>query len=37
MASFQTAFVEVMQMPDGKLNAVTHPYPHLISQHACWQ
>jgi histidinol-phosphate aminotransferase len=35
MASFQTAFVEVMQMPDGKLNALTHPYPHLISQHAC--
>jgi histidinol-phosphate aminotransferase len=35
MASFQTAFLEVMQMPDGKLNALTHPYPHLISQHAC--
>lgn len=35
MASFQNAFLEVMQMPDGKLNALTHPYPHLINQHAC--
>ena len=35
MASFQTAFLEVMQMPDGKLNALTHPYSHLLNQHAC--
>lgn len=35
MQSFQTAFLEVMQMPDGKMNALAHPYPHLISFHAC--
>lgn len=35
MASFQTAFLEVMQMPDNKLNALAHPYPHLIQTHAC--
>ncbi len=35
MARFQTAFLDVMQMPDTKLNALVHPYPHLIADHAC--
>ena len=35
MSSFQTAFLEVMQMPDSKLNAMVHPYPHLRDMHAC--
>lgn len=35
MQSFQTAFLEVMQMPDSKMNALRHPYPHLIHEHAC--
>jgi histidinol-phosphate aminotransferase len=35
MQSFQTAFLEVMQMPDGKMNALTHPYPQLLHTHAC--
>jgi histidinol-phosphate aminotransferase len=35
MASFQTAFLEVMQQPDNKLNALTHPYPHLLETHSC--
>lgn len=35
MASFQTAFLEVMQMPEDKLSALVHPYPHLIEPHAC--
>lgn len=35
MASFQTAFVEVMQMPDSKMNALVHPYPHLLDVAAC--
>jgi histidinol-phosphate aminotransferase len=35
MQSFQTAFLEVMQMPDGKRNALAHPYPHLVETRAC--
>ncbi|CAN5569765.1 pyridoxal phosphate-dependent aminotransferase [soil metagenome] len=35
MASFQTAFLEVMKMPDNKLNALVHPYPHLLNPQAC--
>jgi len=35
MQSFQTAFLDVMKMPDGKMNALTHPYPHLVGTHAC--
>jgi histidinol-phosphate aminotransferase len=35
MASFQTAFLEVMQMPTDKVNAMAHPYPHLLNAHAC--
>jgi len=35
MQSFQTSFLEVMQLPDGKLNALAHPYPHLLQTHAC--
>jgi histidinol-phosphate aminotransferase len=35
MQSFQTAFLEVMQMPDNKLNVLAHPYPHLLNPHAC--
>jgi histidinol-phosphate aminotransferase len=35
MQSFQTAFLEVMQTPDNKLNALNHPYPHLVAAHAC--
>jgi histidinol-phosphate aminotransferase len=35
MQSFQTAFLEVMQLPDNKLNALAHPYPHLLQHHAC--
>jgi hypothetical protein len=35
MQSFQSAFVEVMKMPDGKMNALAHPYPHLAGVHTC--
>jgi histidinol-phosphate aminotransferase len=36
MASFQTAFLEVMKMPEDKMNALVHPYPHLIADtYAC--
>jgi histidinol-phosphate aminotransferase len=35
MQSFQSAFLEVMKMPDGKMNALAHPYPHLAGTHAC--
>jgi histidinol-phosphate aminotransferase len=35
MQSFQSAFLEVMSMPDGKMNALAHPYPHLAAVHAC--
>lgn len=35
MQSFQTAFTEVMQLPDGKLNAAVHPYLHLLNKHSC--
>jgi len=35
MQSFQTAFLEVMKIPDSKMNALAHPYPHLVSQLAC--
>jgi histidinol-phosphate aminotransferase len=35
MQSFQSAFLEVMQMPDNKLNTLAHPYPHLLNPHAC--
>jgi histidinol-phosphate aminotransferase len=35
MQSFQTAFLEVMKMPDGKINALAHPYPHLVHDHSC--
>lgn len=35
MQSFQTAFLEVMQTSNNKLNALAHPYPHLLQQHAC--
>jgi histidinol-phosphate aminotransferase len=35
MQSFQTAFLEVMQMPTDKLNALAHPYPHLLNAHVC--
>jgi histidinol-phosphate aminotransferase len=35
MQSFQTAFLEVMKMSDGKMNALTHPYPHLVHEHSC--
>jgi histidinol-phosphate aminotransferase len=35
MASFQTAFLEVMKTPADKLNAMVHPYPHLVEGHAC--
>jgi histidinol-phosphate aminotransferase len=31
MAAFQTAFLEVMQMPTDKMNALVHPYPHLLA------
>jgi hypothetical protein len=35
LASFQTAFLEVMKTPSDKLNAMVHPYPHLVEGHAC--
>lgn len=35
MQSFQSAFLEVMKMPDGKMNALAHPYPHLAGEHTC--
>jgi histidinol-phosphate aminotransferase len=35
MQSFQSAFLEVMKMPDGKMNAMAHPYPHLVDAHSC--
>ncbi len=35
MQSFQSAFLEVMNTPDGKLNALAHPYPHLANTHTC--
>jgi histidinol-phosphate aminotransferase len=35
MQSFQTAFLEVMQMPTDKVNAMVHPYPHLLNAHVC--
>jgi histidinol-phosphate aminotransferase len=35
MQSFQTAFLEVMQMPTDKMNALAHPYPHLLQTHVC--
>jgi histidinol-phosphate aminotransferase len=35
MASFQTAFLEVMKTPADKLNAMVHPYPYLVEGHAC--
>jgi histidinol-phosphate aminotransferase len=35
MAAFQTAFLEVIKMPENKMNALVHPYPHLLEEHAC--
>jgi histidinol-phosphate aminotransferase len=35
MASFQTAFIEVMKMPEDKMSSLVHPYPHLLEEHAC--
>jgi histidinol-phosphate aminotransferase len=35
MASFQTAFLEVMKMPTDKIEAMVHPYPHLLEEHVC--
>jgi histidinol-phosphate aminotransferase len=35
MQTFQSAFVEVMKMPDGKMNALAHPYPQLARMHSC--
>jgi histidinol-phosphate aminotransferase len=35
MASFQAAMAAVMQMPTGKVQAMNHPYPHLVATHAC--
>jgi histidinol-phosphate aminotransferase len=35
MQSFQTALLEVEKMPDGKVKALAHPYPHLVPEHSC--
>jgi len=35
MASFQTAFLEVMKMPEDKMSSLVHPYPHLLEEHVC--
>jgi len=35
MASFQTAFLEVMKMPQDKMDALVHPYPHLLQDRVC--
>lgn len=38
MASFQSAFLDLMQLPSDKLNALAaqpHPFPHLVATHAC--
>lgn len=35
MESFQTAFVDVMKDPAGKVNAMAHPYPHLENAFRC--
>jgi len=35
MQTFQTAFLEVMQMPADKVSAIEHPYPHLRDAHVC--
>jgi histidinol-phosphate aminotransferase len=35
MQSFESAFLEVMKTPTDKLNALNHPYPHLLEGHAC--
>ena len=35
MQSFQSAFLDVMQLTPSKLNALAHPYPHLLQNHVC--
>jgi len=35
MQSFQTAFSDVMQMPASKVNAMVHPYRHLLVGRIC--
>jgi histidinol-phosphate aminotransferase len=38
MASFQSAFQALMQLPPEKISALAarpHPYPHLVATHAC--
>ena len=35
MTSFQTAFLEVMKMPEDKMSSLVHPYPHLLEEHVC--
>jgi len=35
MLTFQSAFLEVMQMPVDQVSAVVHPYPHLRDAHVC--
>jgi hypothetical protein len=35
MQSFQTAFLEVQQMSTDKVNAMVHPYPHLLYARVC--
>jgi histidinol-phosphate aminotransferase len=35
MQTFQTAFLEVMQMPADKVSLMIHPYPHLRDAHVC--
>jgi histidinol-phosphate aminotransferase len=35
MERFQTALLEVMQMPEDKMNALAHPYPQLLRARVC--
>ena len=35
MQSFQTALVEVMQMPPEKMSALVHPYPRMLRAQVC--
>ena len=35
MQCFQTALLEVQEVPTDKLNSLAHPYPHLVNAHSC--